>query len=206
MKELYDILVKEGVTPNGLFVLHCIKGKFSYANFVNMQTELYKLTVNGFIEVTGDDSFKQYNITKKGFDVLKKTSDFSSKEEPQKKPKVEFSEWQDQIVRYNTMFPKGKKPGTAMSFRTTPKELYDRFKWFFEEYPEYSWDDVFKATERYVSNFEEQNDYSYMQLSKYFIKKDDKNKSTTSTLAGICFNIAEGDDDDIDTGFHYFGP
>jgi hypothetical protein len=46
-----------------------------------------------------------------------------------------------------------------------------------------------------------------MQTSRYFIKKDDKSKNTISNLAGICYNIAEGNDEDVsESGYHYFGP
>jgi hypothetical protein len=45
-----------------------------------------------------------------------------------------------------------------------------------------------------------------MQTSKYFIKKEDKSKSVTSTLATVCYDISEGNDTEISTGFHYFGP
>jgi hypothetical protein len=83
--------------------------------------------------------------------------------------------------------------------------LYQRFVWFFTEYPEYTWEDVFVATKKYLAGFEASVDYTYAQTSKYFIKKDDKNKNIVSTLATMCYNIAQGNDDEIDSGFHYFG-
>lgn len=207
MKELFELLAKTGVSPNGFFTLHCVQNSYSYPNYINMQTELYRLTITGFLEeVVEEGKPKTYTLTTKGLHLIADYERMLHKVKPLKSQKMPFSEWEEKIVLFNNKFPKGKKPGTAMSFKTTPKELYDRFKWFFQEYPEYTWDDVMTATDRYVRSFEDQNDFSYMQLSKYFIKKDDKNKTTTSTLAGICFNIAEGDTEDINTGFHYFGP
>jgi hypothetical protein len=208
MKELFNILIKNNLTPNGYFLLYTMKKKISYNNYVNTTVELYKLKTLGFVEEKIENEYKNFYLTSKAESLLKElevfeASDSKTKSKPEK---ISFSEWEENIVAFNNKFPKGKKPGTALSFKTTPKELFERFKWFFSEYPEYTWEDVMKATDRYVKTFEEQNDYSYMQLSKYFIKKDDKNKSTTSTLATVCFNIAEGDDEDIDTGFHYFGP
>ena len=64
---------------------------------------------------------------------------------------------------------------------------------------------MLNATKKYLESFEQSNDYTYAQTSKYFIKKDDKNKSTTSTLASMCYNIAQGNDTEVDSGFHYFG-
>jgi hypothetical protein len=65
---------------------------------------------------------------------------------------------------------------------------------------------VLTATEKYVKIFEESNDYTFMQTSKYFIKKDDKNRVTTSTLSTHCYNIVEGNDEEISSGTYYFGP
>ena len=62
------------------------------------------------------------------------------------------------------------------------------------------------ATKKYVKTFDEEGDYTYLQTAKYFIKKDDRNKNTTSTLGSICYMISEGEDFEIDKGHHYFGP
>ena len=111
----------------------------------------------------------------------------------------------EQIEQYNLCFPKGKKAGTSSSFRTNPKELVERFSWFFKEYPEYTWENVLEATKLYTKQFLDSNDFTYLQLSKYFIKKDDKNKTTTSSLANVCYNIAQGNVSDVNDGYHYFG-
>lgn len=96
---------------------------------------------------------------------------------------------------------------SAHSYRTNPKELYDKFIWFFNEYPDYTWELVLQATGQYVKSFQDASDYTYMQSSKYFIKKEDKNKQVTSTLASMCWNMLEGNDVDVTSeGYHYFGP
>jgi hypothetical protein len=78
--------------------------------------------------------------------------------------------------------------------------------WFFETYPEYNWEMILDVTKKYVEITSE-NDVRYLQSSKYFIKKQDKNLEITSTLASLCWNVVEGNDEEVSAqGFHYFGP
>lgn len=209
MKDLYDYLVREGVTPNGLFILHATHNGYMYPNYVNFKHEQYRLSLSGYlVEVKSESTTYNtiYKITDKGLHLLRESTNIVAKMKPAKKSEVPFSEWETKIQEYNEIFPKGKKDGASISFRTNPKDLFDRFKWFFKEYPEYTWDDVLTATKKYVEAFEVSQDYKYLQTSKYFIKKEDKSKSINSTLATMCYNMKEGNDEEINTGFHYFGP
>ena len=205
MKDLYDFLVKNKVSPNGLFVLNCVHNGYMYPNYVNFNHEQYRLEITGHLkkDVTGVSPV--YKITDKGVMLLKEAEHTLTKMKRAKK-NISTENWEENIAKYNEMFPKGKKEGASISFRTNPKELMERFIWFFKEYPEYTWELVFQATERYVNSFDETTGYTYMQTSKYFIKKEDKSKTITSTLATMCYNIKEGNDVEINTGYHYFGP
>jgi hypothetical protein len=53
--------------------------------------------------------------------------------------------------------------------------------WFFETYPEYNWEMILNVTKKYVDVTLE-NDVRYLQSSKYFIKKQDKNLEITSKV------------------------
>jgi hypothetical protein len=212
MKEIFHFLAKEKVSPNGWFVLHCMRDNYMIVEYVNHRYEQYKLEQSGHLEQNGS-VIGHYNITAKGFELLRKVDEIyvqaqgeSPRPKAVKQKKEKFEDWINNIIRYNELFPKGKKEGTSVSFRTAPKELYDKFVWFFSEYPEYTWDHVMEATKRYTEEFHKRMDYQYMQTSKYFIKKEDKNKTVTSTLATMCYNIAEGNDVEIDDGRYYFGP
>jgi hypothetical protein len=205
MKDLYDLLVKNKVSPNGLFVLHCTHNGYMYPNYINFNHEQYRLEITGHIKKDTTQTYLTYNITEKGLHLLREAENCLTKMKRVKKA-VPLKEWEDNVVKYNEMFPKTKKEGSSISFRTNPRELMDRFMWFFKEYPEYTWELVFKATEKYLNTFDEGTGYTYMQTSKYFIKKEDKSKSVTSTLATVCYDISEGNDTEISTGFHYFGP
>lgn len=205
MKELYDFLVKNKVSPNGLFVLHCTHHGYMYPNYVNFNHEQYRLEITGHLVKENTGVSNVFKITEKGLHLLREAEHALTKMKRAKKT-IPLQEWEDNVAKFNEMFPKGKKEGSTVSFRTNPRELMDRFMWFFKEYPEYTWEHVFQATEKYVNSFDEATGFTYMQTSKYFIKKDDKSKTTTSTLATMCYNIVEGNDVEVTSGYHYFGP
>ena len=68
------------------------------------------------------------------------------------------------------IFPAGKKPGYAYTWRDSPSCIADRLKKFFMKYGEYSDEQVIEATKAYVASFN--GNYTYMQLLKYFIWKN----------------------------------
>lgn len=207
MKEFYDFLIKNELTPNAHYVLYCMVYNIPIVG-IPYTLEQYKLSLNDYVnEHVAEDKTIFYTITAKAAHVIHESEVYICNIKTVKKVnKVDFKDWEDKIKQYNELFPKGKKEGSSISFRTNPKELYEKFKWFFQEYPEYDWDMVLAATEKYIKVFEESNDYTYMQTSKYFIKKDDKNRVSTSTLSTHCYNIAEGNDEELSTGTYYFGP
>ena len=204
MKNLFDHLAINKITPNGWLVLYATYHNYSYHNYVNFKHEQHRLEVTGFLT----SSNQSYTITDQGLHLIREMENMINPPQSAstKKKNLPFEEWEEQIKKYNELFPAAKKPDSNFYFRTNPKELFSRFKWFFLEYPEYTWEDVFKATIRYVKGYEDSNNYTYMQLNKYFIKKDDKNKSTVSSLATEIYNLQHGADGEINTGTYYFGP
>jgi hypothetical protein len=71
------------------------------------------------------------------------------------------------------IFPAGKKPGYAYTWRDSPSCIADRLKKFFMKYGDYPDDRIIQVTKDYVASFN--GNYTYMQLLKYFIWK---NKTT----------------------------
>jgi len=68
------------------------------------------------------------------------------------------------------LFPAGKKPGYAYTWRDSISCIADRLKKFFMKYGEYTDEQVIEATKAYVASFN--GNYTYMQLLKYFIWKN----------------------------------
>ena len=208
MNDFFNFLNENDLTPNGVYILYNMINNINVFN-VNTYHEQHKLALNGYLNENYDTTTESvsYSLTKKATDTIKKCDEyFKTSVVKKSKNTVKFEDWQDNIKIFNELFPKGRKQGSTVSFRSTPKELFEKFKWFFAEYPEYDWDLVFKVTSNYIDEFDEQGDYTYMQTSKYFVKKDDKNKVTTSTLANLCYSYLEGDEEAKIKGTYYFGP
>lgn len=68
------------------------------------------------------------------------------------------------------IFPAGKKPGYAYTWRDSTSCIVDRLKKFILKYGDYSDERIIAATKEYVKSFN--GDYRYMQLLKYFIWKN----------------------------------
>ena len=77
------------------------------------------------------------------------------------------------------VFPAGKKPGYAYTWRDSVSCIADRLKKFFMKYGEYTDEQIIEATKAYVASFN--GNYTYMQLLKYFIWK---NKVTGEEVVG----------------------
>lgn len=68
------------------------------------------------------------------------------------------------------LFPSGKKPGYAYTWRDSTSCIVDRLKKFVMKYGNHSDDEIIAATKKYVDSFN--GNYQYMQLLKYFIWKN----------------------------------
>ena len=68
------------------------------------------------------------------------------------------------------LFPAGKKPGYAYTWRDSTSCIADRLKKFIMKYGDHTDKEIIDATKSYVNSFN--GDYRYMQLLKYFIWKN----------------------------------
>jgi hypothetical protein len=201
MKKLFEFLMQHKITPNGWFTLWSFHKGIGYPNYVNTSIEITKLERENMLVASNTIMGTIYKPSPKGLMVIKECERMIS----QYKKTIDTTGWDEKIKEYNELFPKGKRTGSTVAYRSNPKELLKAFVWFFEEYSEYDWDDVMNATTMYVDVFEKNSDYNYMMNSRYFIKKSDVNKETHSKLADSIWNIKEGNDIDVnETGYHYF--
>ena len=98
------------------------------------------------------------------------------------------------IKSYNQIFP-SKKLGSGKYARVNAKNLEPGFRWFFENF-DYSWETIYKATNKYVKDYELQN-YNYMRNSQYFIRKQNVDKTWESDLANYCEMVSAEDYQDV---------
>lgn len=107
------------------------------------------------------------------------------------------NDYRKNVMTYLEIFPKIKLP-TGKPARSNINEVFEAFDWFWKTYgAEYSWDIILKATEAYVSTYEKSN-WMYMRTSKYFIRKQNSDKTWISDLAEQCQMVKDGLDNDVE--------
>ena len=102
-------------------------------------------------------------------------------------------DFKERIAEYISIWPTQKLPSGKYA-RGNAKNIEENFMWFFQEYPDYNWDTILEATEKYVEEYRLKN-YEYMRTAMYFIKKL-KDGTSESELANYC-DIALNEDDYI---------
>lgn len=100
------------------------------------------------------------------------------------------------------IFPKMLKPGTTLYFRSNPKETSKKLEKFFEQYGEYTEEQILQATRNYVEMKMANNDLKTMRVLKYFIWKDDEKlddegnlRITRKSELADCLENLDSDDD-----------
>lgn len=188
MEKILKLIIENNITPNGLFILYCkFNNQLDTLPTTSLNIEISRLQNSGYL----DSNFK---LTGSSLTILEKCINIY-KSDNYVLIDSEF------IKSYNSLFPKGRRSGASISYRSNPKELTERFTWFFKTYPEFKKEDVLEATKRYAKAFDDKFDYTYMQCSKYFIKKEDKTKTISSTLADLCYNK---EDSEVDSGILFY--
>jgi hypothetical protein len=167
INNLFNLVLKEGLTPNQFYLLYCIHNKVN-PELINLHLETRYLVSNDWLNVDN-------KLTAKALKILTNTEENKS----------------NNIEKYNNIFPKKKLPSGKFA-RTNLKNLETAFKWFFENF-DYTWDIILNATALYVDEYEKKN-YMYMQTSQYFIRKQMSDKSWGSELANWCAIVESGEE------------
>ena len=189
MNEIFNKLIKEKITPNSLYVLHCIKNKLSVNNLVNSGLEIKRLQADNWLK-------EDLSLSGKSVIFMEELNSYFRKSKKKTSKNLMGDNFDVKIKLYNSLFP-AKKLGSGKYARTNVKNLESGFRWFFENY-DYSWDTIIKATEIYVEEYSLKN-YEYMRTSQYFIRKQNLDKSFESDLANYCDILQSGNEplDDI---------
>lgn len=184
--ELFDLLVKENITPNQYYLLVNMHDSLTTQG-INVSAELRGLESAGHIL---KDSQGAYVISHKMYELIKKVEKNFKKEKAGDK-KVD-SDFTANVEAYRELFPNIKLPSGVYA-RSAVKNLEPAMIWFFENF-NYSWDTVLKATKMYINEYEIKR-WMYLKNSQYFIRKQNAYKQYTSELANYCENILNGADE-----------
>lgn len=209
-------MIQLKITPNQLFVLHSSRENRDYGAYIpSLKVELSRLRDKGLLS-------DQFQITESGtalldqvdqlmtgtipIESLTSTTTISSSTTTSSlltDPKVDKTAWDQYVQTYRKLFPAGAINGRV--YRSSPRELTERFKWFFKHYS-YSWEVILAATDRYLTTKKQQDGgYSFVRNSNYFIRKNDSGKCDTSELANWCEMITmEREDPDSVQSEHQF--
>ena len=183
MQEVFNKLLRAGLSPNAFYVLYCIHNKIIPSNLINSSIEVTKLKAGNYItedlQLSGNSTI-----------FIQEIESYFKKSKKKTSKNLMGDEFLDNIKTYNECFPASKLPSGVYA-RVNVKSLENAFRWFFETF-DYSWETVIQATEKYVEEYSI-NRYNYMRNSQYFIRKQSTDKTWDSTLATYCDMIEQPD-------------
>ena len=183
MEEIFNRLLQAQITPNGLYVLYCIKNKIKCSDSINFNIEVLRLKSGNYLT-------ESLELSGNSLKFIQEIDGFFKKSKKKTSKNLMGDDFLDNIKLYNELFPKGKLP-SGVPARVNIKGLENAFRWFFENFS-YSWETVLKATDKYVDEYS-MNRYNYMRNSQYFVRKQNTDKTWDSTLATYC-DMIEADD------------
>lgn len=190
MEKIYHRLMKEGISPNQLYLLWCLREGIS-PGMIN-----YHLECRGLVGVWLDDG----KPTGRALSLLIDIDENFRKSQAKVDTELMGADAKMKIEKYRLIFPEIRLPSGKYA-RDAVKNLEVNFRWFFRTH-DYDWDTILKATEKYVQEYRSK-DWAFMRTSKYFIKKQEKDGSVTSDLANYCDMIRTGEGDREQDNFRF---
>lgn len=140
-------------------------------------TEIKRLQLSGHLEE------KSATITIKGKEVLVEAHKLFTRTTKDIMDSL-GDDFTANVLKYRELFPKGANTGRTL--RSSVNDIIPRMRWFMQTYPQYTWENILNATTKYINNLSESSKLEFCKTASYFIKKDDKNKMTVSSLAEWC--------------------
>ena len=186
MEEIFNRLIKENLSPNTYYVLHCIKEKIVPHKFVNKEIETKRLQSDNWLD-------NNLHLTAKSYILIDEINGFFKKGKKKTSRDLMGNDFYQKIQEYVEIFP-NKKLSSGKYARVNPKNLESTFRWFFETY-DYTWETIIAATERYVDEYSLKN-YEFMRTAQYFVRKQNIDKTFDSDLATYCELLKSGYDED----------
>jgi len=186
MTDIFTRLIQEGLTPNTYYVLHCIREKIVPHKSVNKELECKRLQMDHWLT-------ENLELTSKSLIFMEEINGYFKRTKKKTSQDLMGQDFVRNIEKYVEIFP-NKKLSSGKYARVNAKNLEAPFRWFFETY-DYDWEEIFKATEKYVDEFSIRR-YEFMRTAQYFIRKQNIDKSFESDLATYCEIIRSGDDEE----------
>lgn len=183
MQELFSKILQQGLTPNAVYVLYCIKEKIKCSDSINFNLEITKLK-------SGNNLTEDLQLSGNTLIFMQEIESYFKKSKKKTSKNLMGDDFVDNIKTYNECFPATKLPSGVYA-RVNVKSLENAFRWFFETF-DYSWETVLQATEKYVEEYAISR-YNYMRNSQYFVRKQNTDKTWDSNLATYCDMVSQDD-------------
>lgn len=142
---------------------------------------------DGWVTQTDED----FIIEPKGVSFISKMDSYFNIQNKKSNNALMGDNFEVNAEKYNNIFPR-MKLGSNKPARAPIKEILTAFKWFFDEYT-YDWETIIQAASMYIES-ERAKGFKFTRTSKYFIRKQDQDKSWTSDLASYCDLVLNGED------------
>lgn len=193
MNDVFNILIKNKLSPNTFYILFCISENIVPNNGVSLELEKTRLTSAGWLDDDG-------KLSDKSKELIGEINSFFKVRKKKTSASLMGDNFSEKIEDYLDIFPKFKLP-SGLYARSNKRNLENNFRWFFQNY-DYDWTLIIKATKKYVAEYELKN-YMYMRTSQYFIRKQNTDKSYDSELANYCDVIINGDQEHNTDNGHF---
>jgi len=181
---IFNHMTEAKLTPNQFYLLYCLKEGIT-APTINTHQELRALLVDHWVK----DS--TYELEPKALSLISKVNSYFGIQVKKSNNSIMGDDFELQAEAYNVIFPRMKLPSNKPA-RSPLKEIIRAFREFFKEY-DYTWEEIHAGAAYYIEE-EEKKGYKYTRTSRYFIRKQDTDKSWISDLAGYCELVRNGED------------
>lgn len=189
---VFNHIADAKLTPNEFYMLYCLKDGISPPN-INTHQELRSLITGGFLGQHFDTNGQNLVLQPKALSLISKIDSYFGVQVRKSNNGLMGEDFEANAEKYNQIFPRMKLPSNKPA-RSPLKEIIVAFREFFKEY-DYTWEIIHQAAAYYIEE-EEKKGFKYTRTSRYFIRKQDSDKSWISDLAGYCELVKNGEDND----------
>lgn len=185
---LFNKIVGENLTLNQFYLLYCLHQGLAPSS-LNVHQEIRSL-------ITGDwvtENEGKYTLNPKSLSLITAVESYFSVQYKKSNMSIMGNDFEENAKKYNEIFPRMKLPSNKPA-RSPIKEVVAALREFFKEY-DYTWDIVHAAAAYYIEE-EQKKGFKYTRTSRYFIRKQDQDKTWISDLAGYCELVKNGEDGD----------
>ena len=181
---VFNHIAEAGLTPNQFYLLYSMNQGIT-TPLMNTHQELRALLVDYWIKES------TYELEPKALSLISKIDSYFGVQVKKSNNGLMGDDFEANAEKYNVIFPRMKLPSNKPA-RSPLKEIITAFREFFKEY-DYTWDEIHAGAAYYIEE-EEKKGYKYTRTSRYFIRKQDTDKSWISDLAGYCELVRSGED------------